>query len=172
MLQIAVVVTDGRLERVVEGPEIAISHSEAVLAGMNEWCVKHHGDSGLTQAVRDSGVSMAEAEEAVLAFVRQHVPEPFVGHLAGNSVHVDLAFLRRCMPRLVGHLHYRIVDVSSVGECVRRWCPRDFGKGPKKTNAHTAMSDIKVGGRGSAESRSWLKELRGGQAGVLCLFSA
>ena len=83
---------------------------------MNEWCVEHHGASGLTDRVRKSSISMQDAEEQDWTFVKKYVPEPKIALLAGNSVHVDLAFLRQCMPRLVDHLHYRIVDVSSIAE--------------------------------------------------------
>ncbi|PSC72624.1 mitochondrial [Micractinium conductrix] len=143
VLQIAVVCTDGALEQIVEGPEFTIHQPEEVLQGMNEWCVEQHGKSGLTQACRDSTTSLAEAEQAVLEFVQQQAPEPGTAQIAGNSVHVDLAFLRRSMPRLVDHLHYRIVDVSTLGELCRRWFPREHARAPKKKNTHTAMSDIR-----------------------------
>ena len=110
---------------------------------MHAWCIEHHGSSGLKQRVRDSTTSMQEAEEQVLAFVLKHVPEPKMALLAGNSVHVDLAFLRRCMLRLVNHLHYRIVDVSSIAEVCRRWCPDIARKAPRKETPHTALADIK-----------------------------
>ncbi|PRW56532.1 mitochondrial [Chlorella sorokiniana] len=143
ILQIAVICTDGSLEEEVEGPEITIHQPEEVLQTMNEWCVEQHGKSGLTQGCRDSTISLAEAEQQVLAFVQQHAPEPGTAQIAGNSVHVDLAFLRKHMPRLVDHLHYRIVDVSTVGELCRRWFPKEHMRGPKKKNTHTALSDIK-----------------------------
>ncbi|KAI7845058.1 hypothetical protein COHA_001423 [Chlorella ohadii] len=143
ILQIAVICTDGSLEEEVEGPEITIHQPEEVLQSMNEWCVEQHGKSGLTQACRHSTISLAEAEQQVLAFVQQHAPEPGTAQIAGNSVHVDLAFLRKHMPRLVDHLHYRIVDVSTVGELCRRWFPKEHMRGPKKKNTHTALSDIK-----------------------------
>ena len=110
---------------------------------MNEWCIKQHGASGaqrpppqarppcppahaaaaapgLTQRVRESTTPLGEAEAAVLAFVRRHT-QPGCAQLAGNAVHCDLAFLKRYMPALADHLHYRIVDVSSVNELARRW---------------------------------------------------
>ena len=127
----------------MQGPNLAIHHSDDILDNMNEWCIEHHGASGLTDRVRNSNVSMQDAEDQVLAFIKKYVPEPKVALLAGNSVHVDLAFLRQCMPRLVEHLHYRIVDVSSIAEVCRRWCP-DIAKGaPKKDRLHTALADIK-----------------------------
>jgi oligoribonuclease (3'-5' exoribonuclease) len=100
------------------------------------------------QACRESPTSLAEAEQAVLEFVQHHVPEPSIAQIAGNSVHVDLAFLRKHMPRLVDHLSYRIVDVSTVGELCRRWFPREHSRAPKKRNTHTAMSGGWVVARG------------------------
>ena len=110
---------------------------------MNEWCIEHHGRSGLTQGVRDSTVSLAEAEDRILKFIQAHISEHGTANIAGNSVHVDISFLRRHMPRILDFAHYRIVDVSSIGELVRRWYPKQAHKTPKKKNAHTAMSDIR-----------------------------
>ena len=135
--------TDSSTSHAVQGPNLAIHQSDDVLNTMNPWCIEHHGASGLTDRVRNSTVSMEDAEEQVLSFVRNYVPEPKVALLAGNSVHVDLAFLRQCMPRLVGHLHYRIVDVSSIAEVCRRWCPEIAKAAPRKERLHTALADIK-----------------------------
>jgi oligoribonuclease len=143
ILQIAVIITDGDLRHVVEGPELVIGHTEEALARMNDWCIDQHGRSGLTQACRESIVTIEEAETRILDFVMAHVPDPGTGIVAGNTVHVDVAFLRRQMPRLISHLHYRIVDVSTVGELCRRWYPRDAARAPKKQSAHTALSDIR-----------------------------
>ena len=142
ILEIACVVTDGKLRQRLEGPDLVIHHPEEVLSGMNEWCVEHHGASGLTEEVRNSRVSMEEAEDAVLAFVREHIPEPKVGLLAGNSVHADLYFLRRYMPRLADHLHYRIVDVTSIMEVTRRFLPSVERRKPRKAAGHRALADI------------------------------
>ncbi|KAF8067293.1 Rexo2 [Scenedesmus sp. PABB004] len=142
IIEIAVLVTDGDLRQVVEGPNIAIYHPESVLAGMNAWCQEHHAKSGLVDRVRASSVGLAEAEAAVLAFVAEHT-EFGAAQLAGNSVHVDRAFLQRHMPALLAHLHYRIIDVSSIKECTRRWRPSVSRKAPRKVGAHTALSDIK-----------------------------
>jgi len=141
IIEIAVLITDGQLGRVVEGPDLVIHQSEAVLAGMNEWCVEQHGKSGLTQRVRESRVSLEEAETAVLAFVAAHT-QPGTATLAGNSVHCDLAFIKRYMPRLAAHLHYRIVDVSSVRELASRWFPNHSRRAPRKSMQHTAKADI------------------------------
>ncbi|KIY95155.1 putative REX2, RNA exonuclease 2 [Monoraphidium neglectum] len=142
IIEIACLVTDGDLKTVVEGPSLAIHHPEAVIESMNDWCKEHHGKSGLTQRVRDSSTSLQEAEEQVLAFVAAHT-EFQSAQLAGNSVHVDRMFLQRHMPALLGHLHYRIVDVSSIHEVARRWSPKLARSTPRKKAAHTAMSDIR-----------------------------
>lgn len=127
----------------LQGPNIAIHHPDDVLNSMNEWCIEHHAASGLTERVRLSNVNMQQAEEQMLNFVKHHVPAPKMALLAGNSVHVDLAFLRQCMPRLVDHLHYRIVDVSSIAEVCRRWVPDIARKAPRKERLHTALADIR-----------------------------
>mmetsp|Transcript_33603 Transcript_33603/g.63179 ORF Transcript_33603/g.63179 Transcript_33603/m.63179 type:complete len:223 (-) Transcript_33603:157-825(-) len=142
ILQIAVLITDGQLQRTIEGPELVVHQPEEVLEGMNEWCVEHHGKSGLTEAVRASALSMRDAELQVLEFVRAHVPYK-KGVVAGNSVHVDIAFLKRDMPELAEYFHYRIVDVSTIMELSVRWFPSARNKMPKKKQRHTAMSDIK-----------------------------
>lgn len=140
ILQIAVVITDGELNRIVKGPEVTIHHGDEVLAGMNEWCIEHHGKSGLTQKVRNSTVDMETAERQVMEFIEKYAEQGT--QIAGNSVHVDVQFLKRWMPRITDYCHYRIVDVSSIGELCRRWYKSEDAKRPKKRLAHTAMSDI------------------------------
>lgn len=141
LIEIAVLVTDGQLRTVVEGPDLVIAQSEEVLAGMNAWCVEHHGKSGLTERVRASTVSLAEAEEQCLAFVSRFCAHG-TAQLAGNSVHVDLSFLKRYMPRLAAHLSYRVVDVSSISALGWRWYPSTMRRQPRKECAHTAKADI------------------------------
>ncbi|GBF94932.1 RNA exonuclease [Raphidocelis subcapitata] len=153
IIEIACLVTDGDLKTVVEGPSIAIHHGEDVIDSMNDWCKEHHGKSGLTERVRESTVSLEEAEVQVLEFVAAHTDYQ-TAQLAGNSVHVDRAFLMRRMPRLLEHLHYRIVDVSSIAEVARRWSPKLARSAPRKKAAHTAMSDI----RESLEELRYYKE--------------
>ncbi|KAK9820106.1 hypothetical protein WJX72_006205 [[Myrmecia] bisecta] len=142
IVEIACIVTDGDMRTVIEGPALAIHHPESVLTSMNAWCIEHHGASGLTQRVRESTISMQEAEQQVLKFVQRHT-EPKLAQLAGNSVHVDLAFLRKHMPLLAEHIPHRIVDVSTVVELARRWFPKAHKQAPKKKAAHTALSDIR-----------------------------
>ncbi|KAJ2746159.1 rna exonuclease [Coemansia sp. BCRC 34301] len=142
ILEIACVVTDGDLNTLAQGQEIVIHHEQPVLDKMNEWCVEHHGKSGLVARVLDSTVTMEQAETAVLDMVQGCCARPGVAVLAGNSVHVDYAFLRRCMPKLVEHLHYRIVDVSSIKELARRWSPDTLRMAPIKSLSHRALDDI------------------------------
>ena len=127
----------------LQGPDIAIHHPDSVLDDMNEWSREHHAASGLTQRCRSSTITLRQAEEQVLAFLQENIPAPNTGLIAGNSVHVDLAFLRIHMPRVAEHLHYRIVDVSSIGEVCRRWLPKVAAEKPRKAGCHTALADIK-----------------------------
>lgn len=142
ILEIAVLVTDGELNVIAEGPSLVVHQPEAVLVGMDEWNTRHHGDSGLTERVRASGVTEAEAEAEVLAFLAAHC-EPKTAPLAGNSVHQDRRFLRRYMPKLDDFLHYRIVDVSTVKELGSRWYPKEYDGRPNKRAQHRAMDDIR-----------------------------
>lgn len=109
---------------------------------MNAWCVDHHAKSGLTNAVLASTVTMAEAESAVLDFCTSFIPSPGTVPLAGNTVHVDKAFLREQMPRLHDFFHYRIVDVSTIKELGYRWFPDKMAKQPRKKMTHRAIDDI------------------------------
>lgn len=120
--------------------------------GMDEWCTKTHGESGLTKAVLESTISTEQAEETMLNFIVQYV-EPGKSPLAGNSVHEDKKFLEKEMPRIIRHLHYRIVDVSSIKELSRRWYPDTFSKLPPKQLGHRALDDIKE----SIEELKWYK---------------
>jgi len=142
ILEIAVLVTDGALEVVAEGPELVVHQEDGVLAAMDAWNTEHHGASGLTAAVRASTVSEAEAERQVLEFVATHCP-PGTAPLAGNSVWMDRLFLRRYMPALERHLHYRIVDVSTLKELARRWAPDVLERLPPKAEKHRALDDIR-----------------------------
>ncbi|KAK3257282.1 hypothetical protein CYMTET_33625 [Cymbomonas tetramitiformis] len=146
ILEIAVIITDGSLHNIFEGPELTIHHSDMVLDNMNEWCVEQHGKSGLTEKVRQSRLSMQDAEAQGI--------QPKEALIAGNSVHVDFNFLKKDMKQLAEYFHYRIVDVSSVKELCKRWYPAEAKSAPMKSMAHTAMSDIR-------ESIEELKYLRG-----------
>ena len=142
ILEIATIVTDGELNVVAEGPEIVVHQPESVLAAMNDWNQKHHGESGLIDRVRASAIDEAEAERQTLAFVSAHVPASSAP-LAGNSIHQDRLFLARYMRAFESHLHYRNVDVSTVKELVRRWYPAVYDARPKKKGSHRALDDIR-----------------------------
>ena len=143
VLEIAVIVTDAALREVAEGPHLIVHQPEALLAGMDDWNQRHHGASGLTEAVRASSVTEADAEDAVLSFLRAHVPERACP-LAGNSIHQDRRFLARYFRRLDAYLHYRMVDVSTIKELARRWAPEVFRSAPPKTQGHRALEDVRA----------------------------
>ncbi|MDQ3150388.1 MAG: oligoribonuclease [Actinomycetota bacterium] len=142
LIEIAALVTDGELRVLGEGVDIVVHADEAALASMPDIVRDMHAKSGLTEDVRRSTVTLAEAEQQVLAYVRRHVPDPRSAPLAGNSVGTDRGFLARDMPELDAYLHYRIVDVSSVKELCRRWYPRIYYAQPTKGLAHRALADI------------------------------
>jgi oligoribonuclease len=142
LIEIAVLVTDGDLNVLGDGVDVVIHTDEEKLAGMPEVVRVMHAASGLTEAVRASTVSVAEAEQLALAYIREHVPEPRTAPLAGNSIATDRGFLARDMPDLDAHLHYRMVDVSSIKELCRRWFPRVFYAKPEKGLTHRALADI------------------------------
>ena len=141
IIEIATIVTDGDLNVVAEGPVLAVRQSETLLAAMDDWNQRHHAASGLLDRVRGEGVSEREAEAATLAFLEQHV-EKKRSPLCGNTIWQDRRFLARYMPTLEDYLHYRMVDVSSIKELVRRWRP-DLMAGFVKKNEHTALADIR-----------------------------
>ena len=142
IIEAAVLVTDGQLVVKAEGPNLVLHQSEEVLGAMDDWNKEHHGKSGLLDRVRASTLLEEEAENQLLAFVRAHCKER-TAPLAGNSIHQDRRFLRRYMPRLEAHLHYRNVDVSTVKELVKRWHPKIFEGAPAKASAHRALDDIR-----------------------------
>jgi oligoribonuclease len=142
LIEIAALVTDGELRVLGEGVDVVIHADDAALNSMPEVVREMHAKSGLTEAARRSTVSIAEAEQQVLAYVRTWVPEVRSAPLAGNSVATDRAFLARDMVELDEHLHYRMVDVSSVKELCRRWYPRVYYAQPVKGLAHRALADI------------------------------
>lgn len=142
IIEAAVLVTDGNLEIVAEGPNLAIHQPEEVLAGMDDWNKKHHGASGLIRRVRESTISEADAEAQLLAFVQAHVGKG-ESPLAGNSVHQDRRFLAKYWPTFEQYLHYRIVDVSTIKELVSRWYPKEYTARPVKKGSHRALDDIR-----------------------------
>lgn len=141
ILEIATLISDAALQVVAEGPVLVVHQPDSVLEAMDDWNREHHGASGLTARVRASRLSVAEAEEATLAFVRQYCTERS-SPLCGNSIHQDRRFLARYMRRLDHFLHYRNIDVSTVKELVRRWYPNGPPP-PEKKHAHLALDDIR-----------------------------
>lgn len=140
ILEIATVLTDDQLIEVAVGPNVAIHQSDDVLSKMNEWCIKQHTASGLVAAVKASTVSLAQAEMATLAFLKEQSEQGAL--LCGNSIGGDRDFLRRYMPQLAAFFSYRLLDVSAVKECVQRWYVNDAQSKFVKKDAHRALSDV------------------------------
>ena len=143
LVEIAVLVTDSELNILDDGVDVVIHADDAVLDTMPEVVREMHANSGLTSLVRESTVSVAEAEAQVLDYVRKHIPDARTAPLCGNSIATDRGFIARDMPALDGHLHYRMIDVSSIKELCRRWYPRIYYAQPDKGLAHRALADIK-----------------------------
>ncbi|TDV52006.1 oligoribonuclease [Actinophytocola oryzae] len=143
LVEIAVLVTDSELNIIDEGVDIVIHADDAVLDTMPDIVREMHANSGLTPLVRASAVSVAEAELQVLDYVRGHIPDPRTAPLCGNSIATDRGFIARDMPALDAHLHYRMIDVSSIKELCRRWYPRIYYAQPDKGLTHRALADIK-----------------------------
>ncbi|WP_402376288.1 oligoribonuclease [Isoptericola rhizosphaerae] len=141
LVEVAAVVTDSELNVLGEGVDVVVRPPAEALDQMNDFVRQMHTTSGLLTEL-DGGTTLADAEAQVLAYVREHVPEPGKAPLAGNSVGTDKMFLERDMAELVGHLHYRIVDVSSIKELARRWYPRVYFASPQKNGGHRALADI------------------------------
>ncbi|PWA59242.1 hypothetical protein CTI12_AA393530 [Artemisia annua] len=143
ILEIACIITDGKLTKSVEGPDLVIHQTKECLDKMGEWCVEHHAASGLTERVLKSTISEKEAEEQVIEFVKRHVDLSHAPLLAGNSIYVDFMFLKKYMPNLASIFSHVVVDVSSVKALCCRWFPKDNKNAPRKENKHRAMEDIK-----------------------------
>ena len=141
LIEVAVLITDFDLNQVDDGIDVLIKPEPAALEQMNDFVRDMHTTSGLLDEL-DGGLTMADAEAKVLEYVRQHAPEAGKWPLGGNSVGTDRAFLARDMPQLIEHLHYRIIDVSSIKELSRRWYPRVYFNAPKKGGGHRALADI------------------------------
>ncbi|MCW2575100.1 MAG: orn [Modestobacter sp.] len=142
LIEVAVVVTDSQLNVLDPGLDVIIHAEDSDLAGMVDVVTEMHARSGLTEEVRASTVTLEEAGEQVLAYVKRFVPERRTAPLCGNSIGTDRGFLARDMPELDDHLHYRMIDVSSIKELARRWFPRVYFAQPPKGLAHRALADI------------------------------
>tara|TARA_Y100000994_G_C15638745_1_gene420325 strand:- start:396 stop:974 length:579 start_codon:yes stop_codon:yes gene_type:complete len=139
IIEIATIITDGNLNIIAEGPNLAISVSEELLEGMDEWNTTHHTSSGLVDRVRNEGVSLGEAIRQTCEFLNKNI-ELGTAPLCGNSIHNDRVFLAKEMPEVLDMLHYRIVDVSTIKELVNRWYP-ELPRYRKK-ESHRALDDI------------------------------
>ena len=143
LIEVAALVTDPELNVLGEGVDLVIHADDAALDAMPPVVRDMHAKSGLTEEVRRSAITLAEAEEQVLAYVREFVPNPRTAPLCGNSIATDRGFLARDMPALDAFLHYRMIDVSSIKELCRRWYPRVYFGQPPKGLAHRALADIR-----------------------------
>ena len=153
VIEVATIITDGQLLEIATGPELVIRQDDAVLGAMDEWNKTHHGASGLTERVRASTITEADAEAMTIQFINAHVSLKERPVLAGNSIHQDRRFIRRYMPALEKRLHYRMVDVSTIKELARRWYPQLIAKQKQKKETHRALDDI----RESIEELRWYR---------------
>ena len=141
LIEVAALVTDAELNVLGEGVQVVIRPPATALAQMGDFVRTMHENSGLLTLL-PAGIDLEDAEEQVLAYIRQHVPEPRRAPLAGNTIGTDRAFLARDMPALEAHVHYRNVDVSTLKELARRWFPRAYYNTPAKNGNHRALADI------------------------------
>ncbi|ADZ91786.1 oligoribonuclease [Marinomonas mediterranea] len=140
IIEIATIVTDKHLNVLAQGPNLVVHQDKGVMDAMDEWCTTHHGQSGLTQRVLDSAITMEQAEQETIAFLEKYLPAG-KSPICGNSVGQDRRFLYKYMPRLEAFFHYRYIDVSTLKELGRRWKPEALD-GFTKTGAHLALDDI------------------------------
>lgn len=143
LVEIAVIVTDADLNPLDEGIDIVIHATEDELAEMDDFVTNMHNSSGLTEQIRSSSVSLRDAEQQCVDYIKRFVPVSGQAPLAGNSIATDRTFITRYMPELDNYLHYRMIDVSSIKELSRRWHPRIYNAQPAKGMAHRALADIR-----------------------------
>jgi len=141
IIEIATIVTDRHLNTLAEGPVLAIQQPKSIMDGMDEWNTRQHGQSGLTERVLESDVSLAQAEQETLAFLKQWVPER-ASPMCGNSICQDRRFMARLMPDLEAYFHYRNLDVSTLKELAKRWAP-EVAASFNKESSHLALDDIR-----------------------------
>jgi oligoribonuclease len=141
LIEVAVLITDSDLQIVDEGIQVVIKPEPAALAQMDDFVRNMHMVSGLLPEL-ENGIAMDEAQRLVIDYIKKHVPEPNKALLGGNSVGTDKNFLARDMPEVIEHLHYRIIDVSTLKELSRRWFPKAHYSAPAKTGNHRALGDI------------------------------
>ena len=141
IIEIATIVTDSELNEIAEGPMLAIHQSDEIMAGMDDWNTNQHGKSGLTERVKNSTLSVQDAEKETLEFLRQYVPKG-VSPMSGNSICQDRRFMARLMPELEDYFLYRNLDVSTLKELAKRWAPA-VAKGVVKQSSHLALDDTR-----------------------------
>ena len=154
IVEIATLVTDDKLDVVAEGPDLVVHQPPAALALMEDVVREMHTRSGLLPAIEASDVSLEDAGQATLDFIRQHVPAPRSVPLAGNSIGTDRRFLAAYLPEIENFLHYRSVDVSTIKELALRWAPAVVESAPRKETTHRALDDI----RESVNELRWYRE--------------
>jgi len=142
ILEVACIITDQDLNVKSEGPCFAINHPQEVYDSMNEWCMKHHYNSGLIDRCKSSDVNLEEASNLVLSYLEKNIPKRACP-LGGNSVYTDRLFIMKFMPLVDAYLHYRIVDVSTIKELAKRWHPAILDSAPKKSFTHRSLDDIR-----------------------------
>ncbi|HEX2977534.1 MAG TPA: oligoribonuclease [Candidatus Babeliales bacterium] len=141
ILEVATIITDGNLNLIAHGPHLVIHQPDSILDHMNEWCKKTHGASGLTRASQESNITTEQAEAETLEFVKLFC-KPNSARLAGNSVWQDRIFLQKYMPVLLNYFNYRLIDVSSIKEVIKRWYPTNEKINFQKADNHRALEDI------------------------------
>lgn len=142
IVEVAALVTDANLNILDEGIDLVVHATDAELSEMDDFVTNMHSENGLLEEIKASGVTIEQAEDAVLALLGKHCNPAHPAPLAGNSIATDRAFIRAQMPRLDAALHYRMIDVSTVKELSRRWFPKAYYQQPEKGMAHRALADI------------------------------
>ena len=171
LIEVAVIVTDSELRPLDPGIDVLIKPSASALAGMNDFVREMHTKSGLLDELERAGTLEAATSE-VMTYLKRLVPESGKALLAGNSVGTDKAFLAKDMPAVIEHLHYRLIDVSSIKELARRWYPRTFFKSPEKHGGHRALADIRESIRELSYYRSVLLPKGEGPSTEECIAAA
>lgn len=143
IVEIATLITDDNLDVIAEGPDLVIHQPDDALAQMDDFVRDMHTRSGLLPAIRSSTITLEEAGEATLAFLKEHISEPGTVPLCGNSIGTDRRFLTAWLPEIEGFLNYRSIDVSTLKELGRRWYPAELAASPRKAGGHRALDDIR-----------------------------
>ena len=144
ILEIAVIVTDGSLNTIIDGPELVVSATPEQMGTMDPLVAEMHAASGLDKLVAEAILTVGEAEARVMDWLKEHVPESGLAPLAGNSVHTDRAFMAIYMPTFEAYVHYRNIDVSTIKELAKRWYPEYPNVAKDTESQHRALSDIRA----------------------------